>query len=282
MSWFSPVPKENKSAEMPPKEVQIERLIQQHKLFPSVLNGFISTHHSPNSSSSVSKFLLPTDTHTFLHKSITSTQVFHFYEGAPVVIVELDKSKGSHAKFTSLGGMGNELQHIVEKGTWFGVYCQNASIGCQTPFTYMGITSLPDCNPDYDIDFASPQALKKQFPKAGAAIDKLTKGYERVIEEWRRRKSLRRLSSKDGSHPRPSFRDPEMRRNTNTEISHPEFRSTSEKPRQLVNSLVLFGLILYLGGFESGDMNDPKQAFRLSLGVVFLAFQVFAFLQVRA
>lgn len=265
-SWFSSSPEKRRSS-APATPRSIDELIAQHSLTPSVLNGYIHTTHSPLSNSSVSKYLLPADTCTFLHKSNTSTQVIHYYSGGSAVLVELDKARSSHVRFTTLGG--NNVQHVVEKGTWWGMYCDDSG---RDAYSLLGITSLPDCNPDYDIDFAAPSSLIKSFPKAKSAIERLTQGHEEVLSNYERERVKNRRSSK----ARGSFVG-----GAQSNSDHTSFRSTGEKPRQLLYSLTALAAILYFFRDDVGKASTPSQAFQLCMGAVFVAFQVFVFLQIR-
>ncbi|KAL2635637.1 hypothetical protein R1flu_007116 [Riccia fluitans] len=68
-------------------------------------------------------FLVPTGSISRLHR-IPSAEVWHFYEGEPLTIFELDGETGL-TKHTVLGrdvAAGQLLQYVVRPTVWFGAY----------------------------------------------------------------------------------------------------------------------------------------------------------------
>ena len=105
-----------------------KELINMHGLADHPEGGyFIETYRStdlvstPNglrSSSTAIQFLVTQDSVSRLHR-IASDELWHFYEGGPMIIVELDSAAEGHARKTILGP-GGVKQHCVKAGKWFG------------------------------------------------------------------------------------------------------------------------------------------------------------------
>jgi len=191
-----------------------------------------------------------------LHR-IQSDEVWHFYSGGPMTVVELDSSLPDQTKLTVLGP-NDEQQYVVKAGTWFGSY-PNAG----TEYSLVGCTVSPGFDFE-DFELASPDSLKKDFPHATSVIDKLTVGLTNID------------STKRGG---ARTRKPSVA--SNLAVSHPVFRaSANEKPRQLLLSLSLFCTIVYFG-WTNTELADDRSAFQNSIIFGFIAFQMFVFLQVR-
>lgn len=103
-----------------------------------------------------------------LHR-IASDEMWHFYTGDPLVIVEID-SEGS-VKETVLGPdlrAGQSLQHVVPAGSWFGAYLPEGS-----GYALVGCTVAPGF--DFaDFEMGKREELLEQYPAAKAAIERLT------------------------------------------------------------------------------------------------------------
>ncbi|CAK0807908.1 unnamed protein product [Prorocentrum cordatum] len=112
-------------------------------------------------------YLMTRTTFSSLHR-LKMDEVWHFYHGSPVVIVELDRNTPGQHRQTRLGCVSEGLcpQHTVPAGTWFGAYQEG-------DFALVGCT----CGPAFEIeDFEHGQraALLAEFPEARAAVEKLT------------------------------------------------------------------------------------------------------------
>jgi hypothetical protein len=103
--------------------------------------------------------------------------------------------------------------------------------------------------------------LKEEFPEATDMIEKLTIG----------------LKDKKA----PMKKETKRGRSAPLLMDHPVFRaSPSEKPRQLILSLIMFTCIMYFG-WSSRSFDSDQEAFRSATVFVFVAFEMFIFLQVR-
>ncbi len=113
-------------------------------------------------------FLLPQGSKSHLHR-IASDEVWHFYLGGPLRIVEIQPD-GS-ARETTLGqdlARGEKLQHVVRAGTWFGAYPAPG-----TEYSFVGCTVSPGF--DFaDFELADREEMLTLFPAAMNAIKSVT------------------------------------------------------------------------------------------------------------
>eukprot|EP00127_Corallochytrium_limacisporum_P006502 Clim_evm33s229 gene=Clim_evmTU33s229 len=77
-------------------------------------------------------FFLPKGAVSHLHK-IDSDELWHFYSGSPLTIVEMDPETG--VKTTTLGpevSAGQHFQYTVREGLWFGAIADagDVLVGC--------------------------------------------------------------------------------------------------------------------------------------------------------
>lgn len=115
-------------------------------------------------------YLLTPDTCSALHR-LASDEIFHFYLGDPVTMLQLHPD-GSSGVLT-LGHdilQGQELQVVVLKGTWQGSFLNEGG-----EFALLGCTVAPGF--DYaDYQHGSREALLDQYPDQGDLIIRLTPG----------------------------------------------------------------------------------------------------------
>ncbi|BFM40669.1 cupin domain-containing protein [Synechocystis sp. LKSZ1] len=116
-------------------------------------------------------FLLPEGGISCLHR-IAADEVWHFYLGGPLTIVQMHPDQG--LKTTQLGPdllAGEILQWVVPAGWWFGAYCPLGS-----GYSLVGCTVAPGF--DFaDFEMAERQALQAEMghhPSAQPWIEKLT------------------------------------------------------------------------------------------------------------
>lgn len=120
----------------------MDELIRAHDLLPHPEGGhYRETYRAaatvPGTTRSVSTaifFLLGAGERSRLHR-IDADEVWHFYEGDPLLIVELPG--GGEVRRTVLGrdrAQGQRLQHVVPAGVWFGALPADGSrfalVGC--------------------------------------------------------------------------------------------------------------------------------------------------------
>lgn len=148
------------------------RLVEKLGLDPHPEGGYyretyrasdmVSTPRGPRPASTAIYFLLPAGGVSRLHR-IQSDEVWHFYEGGPLRVVEL---AGGEACETVLGP--ENPQHMVRACTWFGAYPEEG-----TEYSLVGCTVAPGF--DFaDFLLGERAELLRAFPKAGALVEKLT------------------------------------------------------------------------------------------------------------
>lgn len=112
-------------------------------------------------------YLLPEGTKSQLHR-LSSDEVFHFYLGDPLTVVEI--TPAGKIKKTILGQdvkAGQSLQYIVRAGNWFGAYPNQGS-----RFSLIGATVAPGFD-FQDFELGNRLDLLKQFPHAKEVIELL-------------------------------------------------------------------------------------------------------------
>lgn len=130
--------------------------------------GLPEKFNGPRHFSTAIYFLLPAGAKSSLHR-ILSDEVWHFYLGDPLTVVEID-STGKVIK-TILGRdvlRGQKVQHVVMAGHWFGAYPNDGGT-----FSFVGCTVAPGF--DFaDFEMAKREDLLKVFPHAREVIERLT------------------------------------------------------------------------------------------------------------
>jgi uncharacterized protein len=115
-------------------------------------------------------FLLGRGEFSAFHR-IRSDEIWHFYLGGPLRIVEIDPS--GKLRETTLGRdilEGESLTHVVEAGNWFA--------SCPAPesdFSLVGCTVAPGFD-FQDFELADRGELRERFPEHAAVIETLTRG----------------------------------------------------------------------------------------------------------
>lgn len=111
-------------------------------------------------------FLLQEGAISRLHR-IASDEIWHFYLGGALTIVEF---KDGTVKRTVLGPdveHGEELQHVVRGGTWFGAFPNP-----QSKYSFVGCTVAPGF--DFaDFQMATSEELIANYPAERDLIAKL-------------------------------------------------------------------------------------------------------------
>ncbi|MDQ7246437.1 cupin domain-containing protein [Dongia sedimenti] len=113
-------------------------------------------------------FLLEAGQCSRLHR-IRADEVWHFYAGDPLIVVEIDPA--GRLKTTRLGGdlaAGGVYQHVVPAGVWFG-----AAPAENGRFALVGCTVAPGF--DFaDFELAERAALLAEYPGHREWILRLT------------------------------------------------------------------------------------------------------------
>jgi predicted cupin superfamily sugar epimerase len=114
-------------------------------------------------------FLLGRGEFSAFHR-IRSDEMWHFYLGGPLRIVEIDPAGRLHE--TTLGHdihEGQSLTHVVRAGNWFASHPAPES-----EFSFVGCTVAPGFD-FLDFELADRRALVRRFPEHEAIIAKLTR-----------------------------------------------------------------------------------------------------------
>jgi len=115
-------------------------------------------------------YLLTPDTFSALHR-LTSDEIFHFYLGDAVTMLQLHPDGSS--KVVTLGQDirgGQELQVVVPRGTWQGSFLNEGG-----EFALLGCTVAPGFEYE-DYEAGSREALVERYPEAREMIVRLTPG----------------------------------------------------------------------------------------------------------
>jgi hypothetical protein len=153
-----------------------DALIARYGLTPHPEGGFFRESYraqatlpgTPRAVATAIYYLLPQGQRSRLHR-IDADELWHFYRGDPLLIVEL--VPGADAKVTRLGPhdeAGESLTHLVKAGTWFGALPAPRSV-----FTLVGCT----VSPGFDFahfELGERARLVREFPLAEALIEQLT------------------------------------------------------------------------------------------------------------
>lgn len=112
-------------------------------------------------------YLLPKGSKSSFHK-IPSDEMWHFYLGGPLNIVEITEE--GDIKETRLGqeiSNGCVLNYVVPGNTWFGAYPAEG-----TEYALVGCTVAPGF--DFaDFEMGEENKLVSEFPKAQDMVEKL-------------------------------------------------------------------------------------------------------------
>lgn len=165
-------------------QAEVDELIRAYRLEPHPEGGYFSESYrakelvdksalpvrfaGPRVHSTAIYFLLPEGKKSSLHR-IAADEVWHFYLGGPLVIVEI--SPEGVVRETKLGRdfkNGEHLQHVVPAGFWFGAHPLTGS-----GYSFVGCTVAPGF--DFaDFELAEREALLRLYPQAEAQIRRLT------------------------------------------------------------------------------------------------------------
>ncbi len=155
------------------KTITAEDLIQHYQLTPHPEGGyyaqsFKSTQRQGNRACSTAIYFLLTRSNVSKFHRLKSDEVWHFYLGDPLIVVELKEGKVCETRLGARVFEGEKLQYVVPAGTWFGSYLPETS-----DFSFVGCTVAPGFEFE-DFEMAKRESLLGQFPDAKEAIFKLT------------------------------------------------------------------------------------------------------------
>lgn len=155
-----------------------QELIETFSLLPHPEGGYYketyrafgktNTPNGERNHSTAIYYLLPQGARSKLHR-IKSDELWHFYLGGPLQIVEL--SAQGKLTITNLGSnikADEHLQHTVKAGQYFGALPKPNS-----PYAFVGCTVSPGF--DFaDFEIPTRQTLLSHFPSATPWIEALT------------------------------------------------------------------------------------------------------------
>ena len=99
---------------------------------------------------------------------IKSDEVWHFYDGSPLCVVEIfpDGTRCDHRLGSAL--QGEQCQAVVRAGSWFGSY-----VDAPSGWSLVGCTVAPGF--DFaDFELAERAALEQQYPQHCEIVRRLT------------------------------------------------------------------------------------------------------------
>lgn len=153
-----------------------DEIIQKLGLEPLEREGglFRSTYRSPGKvgekdMGSAIYFMLTGRGYSHMHRLVTD-EVYHFYSGDPVELLELLPDGSS--KVTILGSdicAGQHVQYVVRAGNWQGSHLLDGGT-----YALMGTTMSPGFEPSDYEHAAQPEELIRQYPQAQELLKKLT------------------------------------------------------------------------------------------------------------
>ena len=167
------------------QRLSADDLIRCHRLVPHPEGGFyretyragemISKGNLPDHYqggerhySSAIYYLLREGEMSRLHR-LVSDEVWHFYLGGPLTIAEIrDGGRVEEIVLGSHPALGQQQQHVVRGGTWFGAYPHGGA-----EYSFVGCTVAPGF--DFaDFEIGDRQELIQEFPTAREVIERLT------------------------------------------------------------------------------------------------------------
>lgn len=141
---------------------KVQKLISHYDMQPHPEGGFYKETYRSQHSTAI-YYLLTKGHKSSLHR-IKSDEVWHFYGGDSLVVVEL-LDNGSF-KETQLSSDGL-VQYVVPAGVWFGAYLPDDS-----QFAFVGCTVSPAFE-FKDFELGNKSDLVKKYPQAVSVINKL-------------------------------------------------------------------------------------------------------------
>ncbi len=138
-----------------------EEIISTHHLIPHPEGGYYKETYRSGFSTGIF-YLLGSGQKSSLHR-IKSDEMWHFYEGDSLIIVEIIDN--GEVKETTLNRQNP--QYTVLANHWFGAYLPSGSA-----FAFTGCTVAPAFN-FKDFEMGDKNLLLKNYPKAKLIIEKL-------------------------------------------------------------------------------------------------------------
>lgn len=148
--------------------MEIQEIVQKLDLKPHPEGGFYAeTYRSPHSTAIY--FLITPGNFSALHR-IKSDELWHFYLGDPITLVEMNEQ--GDVKKTVIGSgieKGETPQYVVPAGAWFGSFLNEGG-----KFALVGCTVSPAFE-FKDFELGNREELLKRYPLAKDIITRLTR-----------------------------------------------------------------------------------------------------------
>ena len=141
--------------------MEMNDLITKYELKPHPEGGYFRETYRSEFSTGIF-YLLEKGDKSCLHK-ITSDEMWHFYGGDSIVIVEITVE--GELKETLMNK--DQVQYVVLANTWFGAYLPAGS-----NFALMGCTVSPAFH-FKNFTIGNKEELLLLYPKASSMIDKM-------------------------------------------------------------------------------------------------------------
>lgn len=140
---------------------EVQYLVKTHNLLPHPEGGFYKETYRSEHSTGIF-YLLTKGQKSSLHR-ITSDEMWHFYGGDSLIIVEL--TEAGNVKETLLNKANP--QYVVKANVWFGAYLPNESA-----YAFSGCTVAPAFE-FKNFEMGNKEKMLKEFPEAKTMIEKL-------------------------------------------------------------------------------------------------------------
>ncbi len=114
-------------------------------------------------------FLLTSDNFSAFHR-IKQDEMWHFYEGSPLIVHMIDKEGNYSFQKVGLDLENDQVpQFVVPKGVWFA-----SEVMKPDSYSFVGCTVAPGF--DFaDFELAEKDSLISEFPKYSKIINRLTR-----------------------------------------------------------------------------------------------------------
>jgi len=127
------------------------------------------SYHGERSAATAIYYLLTPDTFSALHR-LRTDEIFHFYLGDPVEMLQLTPDGAGHTIILGQDiAAGMRLQHVVPAGTW-----QGSRLVPGGKFALLGTTMSPGFDPR-DYESANRRELLARYPRQAEMIQRLTR-----------------------------------------------------------------------------------------------------------
>mmetsp|Transcript_30811 Transcript_30811/g.43135 ORF Transcript_30811/g.43135 Transcript_30811/m.43135 type:complete len:169 (-) Transcript_30811:41-547(-) len=139
---------------------EAKALVDRFKLAPHPEGGFFVETFRSKSCTAI-YFLITPGSVSHMH-ILDMDEIWHFYKGDPMTVIELDENEPSQYRCTVLGSdysKGHKSQYVVKAGTWFGSMPNKGS-----EYSFVGCTVAPPFQ--FEAFKMATKDIYSKFPKA--------------------------------------------------------------------------------------------------------------------